>query len=61
MVHNMFTFNKVKVTSFGIHLFSHTLTLTSPGHWASLGNYCFGLPGKTISLPVLFAANIPCP
>ena len=39
---------------------SHPLTLTAPGHWATLGNQRSGLSGETISLPLLFlcAANI---
>ena len=32
--------------------------LTSPGHWATLGNQRSCLPEETISLPVLCAANI---
>ena len=41
-----------------IQPFSHPLTLTFPGHWATLGNYeRLGLPGKTISLSGLRAAN----
>ena len=38
--------------------FSYPWTLTSPGHWAILGNWRSGLPGETILLPVLWAANI---
>ena len=38
--------------------FQHPLTSTSPGHWATLGNQLSFLPGETISLQVLCAANI---
>ena len=47
---------KVKVTSFGRAAFSYLGVqppfdiLTSPGHWATLGNKHSGLPGETISL-----------
>ena len=41
-----------------IHPFSHSLALTSPGHWATLENYRSGFTGDIISLPVLWAANI---
>ena len=54
----------LKNTSFGKAAFSYSAVqptfdiLTSPGHWAILGNKRSGLPGKTISLPVLCADNI---
>ena len=41
-----------------IQPFCHPLTLTSPGHWATLGKQRSDLPGETISLPVLYAPNI---
>ena len=34
-----------------LQMLSNPLTLISPGHWATLGNYCSGLPGETIIAP----------
>ena len=47
-----------------IQPFSHPLIFDLPGHWATLRyirNKCSGLPGLTISLSVLCAANVKAP
>ena len=49
---------KLKLPVLVDKLFSYPLTLTSLHHWDKLGNQHSGLPGETISLPVLCAANI---
>ena len=42
-----------------IQPFSHPLTLTSPGHWAILGNQCFrSTMGNNFTLIFFVAANI---
>ena len=41
-----------------VKLFSHTLTLTFPGNWATFGKWHSDLPGETISFLALCAANM---
>ena len=59
----VFFFKKLKLTVLvrplsAIQSSSHTLTLTFPVLWVTLGNLRLSLSGKTILLPVLCAAII---